>query len=64
MGHVTAHDELSQVVDGLFERGNAVLNLDRAFEGFDTVVEIAVDAMLFDGSLITSLIGSSGGIGI
>ena len=64
VGHVTAHDELSEIVDGLLERGNAVLYLYRAFESLDTVIEVAVDAMLFNGSLIASLIGSSSSIGI
>ena len=64
VGHVTAHDELSQVVDGLLERGNAVLYLDRAFESLDTVIEVAVDAVLFDSSLIASLVGSPSSIGI
>jgi hypothetical protein len=62
--HVSAHDELSQVVDGLFERGDAVLDLDGTLECFNTMIEVAVDAMLFNGSLIPSLVGSSSGIGV
>lgn len=59
MRHVCAHDELSQIVDRLLEGSNAILYLDRALESLNAVVEVAIDAVLFDCCLVAGLVSSS-----
>ena len=62
MGHVGAHDELRQVVHRLLKRGDPVLDLDRAFQSLDSVVEVVVDALLVDSGLISSLVCGACGL--
>ena len=59
MRHVRTHDELSQIVDSLLEGSDAILDLERTLQSLHAMIEVAVDAMLFNGCLVAGLVSSS-----
>ncbi|KAG9665382.1 hypothetical protein KCU64_g76, partial [Aureobasidium melanogenum] len=54
-----SRNAIIKIVDAGYEACDTVLHLNGAFESLDTVIEVAVDAMLLNSSLVSSLIGSS-----
>lgn len=57
--HVRTHDELSQIIDSLLEGRDAILDLERTLQSLHAMIEVAVDAMLFNGCLVAGLVSSS-----